>query len=871
MQTQLIHKKGVFISVQILAFLLLLSFISEAQKTKVSENCYVDKAGIMRYSANDEEVHGFGVNYTLPFAHAYRSAKKLGIDPKKAIDNDVYHFSRLGFDLFRVHVWDTEISDSLGNLIENEQLDAFDYLLKKLNDNGIRSVLTPIAFWGNGWPEPDESTTGFSHKYGKADCLTNPEAIKAQANYLTQFMNYVNPYTGIAYKNDPNILAIEISNEPHHKESAEEVTKFIRQMLKAVQKSGSKKPVFYNVSHSVHLAEAYFKSGIHGGTFQWYPSGLGYQQELSGNLLPNVNDYHIPFDDVIKKYKGAKLVYEFDAADVGKSYIYPAMARSFREAGIQLATHFAYDPTFLAYANTEYNTHYMNLAYTPQKALSLMISAEIFHKVPMNKSFGVYPVNLAFDDFLVDYKNDLALYNSDKKFIYTNSHSFKPKDQNKLELIAGFGNSELIKYDGLGAYFLDKLENGVWRLEVMPDAIWIDNPFGKNSLNKTVAVIQWNNHKMQIDLSDLGADFEVEAVNRGNESKNQTSNGEIFISPGTYILSKKGINKKWSASDKWKSGLLSDFYAPSSTLKKPYFLHKSQQEASESSSIEIDIEYISPEKPQQIDLLVFVAYNRKIIPFQKNGLYSYQAIIPQEMLSAGILSYQIIIKQNNGDFVTYPAEKKGKPFDWDFYDRSTYQLRIVPENYPIHLFNAASESDLLVKEWRNTFKLIPTAKDLEYEYQMNIEQLFQIDNENLFAEPIYDYSFKHFIIERIKSRKSDLDLMKNFVFNGRSLNDKPCKLQIAFVMDNGASFGGMIEIGPESKDYYLSLDNIKPVKTVTLPRPYPTFLPYYFEHDLNETFDIQKIESIQFSIGPGIPEKELNVKHGIAIISCRLE
>ena len=90
-------------------------------------------------------------------------------------------------------------------------------------------------------------------------------------------------------------------------------------------------------------------------------------------------------------------MYEFDAADVMKSYIYPAMARSFREAGIQIGTHFAYDPTYLAFGNTEYNTHYMNLAYTPQKALALMIAGEVFHQVPVNSDFGVYPENLEFN------------------------------------------------------------------------------------------------------------------------------------------------------------------------------------------------------------------------------------------------------------------------------------------------------------------------------------------------------------------------------------------------------------------------------------------------------------------------------------------
>ncbi|MDX1427633.1 MAG: hypothetical protein R3206_07380, partial [Salegentibacter mishustinae] len=103
-----------------------ISLISFAQE---KEDVYVDEDGLMRWGHNDEEVKGFGVNYSVPFAHAYRSGQKLNVDLKGAIDKDVYHFSRLGFDLYRIHVWDTEISDEEGNLLENEHLELFDYLL----------------------------------------------------------------------------------------------------------------------------------------------------------------------------------------------------------------------------------------------------------------------------------------------------------------------------------------------------------------------------------------------------------------------------------------------------------------------------------------------------------------------------------------------------------------------------------------------------------------------------------------------------------------------------------------------------------------------------------------------------------------------
>ncbi|TMI68301.1 MAG: membrane or secreted protein, partial [Bacteroidetes bacterium] len=99
---------------------------------------YVDKQGVLRYTKDKSEASFFGVNYTVPFAYGYRSHKALGADLKKAIEQDVYHLSRLGLDAFRVHMWDVEISDSLGNLLVNEHLDLFDYLLQQLELRNIK-------------------------------------------------------------------------------------------------------------------------------------------------------------------------------------------------------------------------------------------------------------------------------------------------------------------------------------------------------------------------------------------------------------------------------------------------------------------------------------------------------------------------------------------------------------------------------------------------------------------------------------------------------------------------------------------------------------------------------------------------------------
>src|SRR6476661_5169988 len=185
--------KGIKIK-SLLSFLIIVLMIMACSKgySQSKKNLvYVDKAGVIRYTSNKKEAAFFGVNYTIPFAYGFRSHKALGKDLEKAIDADVYHMSRLGLDAFRVHIWDVEISDSLGNLLDNEHLRLFDYLLQKLKERNIKILLTPIAFWGNGYPEKDEKTNGFSSVYGKQNAVVLEAAIKAQEHYLQQLFTHI--------------------------------------------------------------------------------------------------------------------------------------------------------------------------------------------------------------------------------------------------------------------------------------------------------------------------------------------------------------------------------------------------------------------------------------------------------------------------------------------------------------------------------------------------------------------------------------------------------------------------------------------------------------------------------------------------------
>ena len=127
----------------IATFCCLLSFMGvSSQNEKNIPVIDIGKDGVMRWSDSHKEASFYGVNYTLPFAHAYRAMSYLGQDRKEAIDKDVYHFARLGFNAYRIHVWDVEISDAKGQLLPNDHLDLLDYLIAKLRERNIRVLIT---------------------------------------------------------------------------------------------------------------------------------------------------------------------------------------------------------------------------------------------------------------------------------------------------------------------------------------------------------------------------------------------------------------------------------------------------------------------------------------------------------------------------------------------------------------------------------------------------------------------------------------------------------------------------------------------------------------------------------------------------------
>jgi hypothetical protein len=165
--------------------------------------------GVLRYP-DGAEVALWGVNYYPQSWHQFDNMKKLGVDMKATIREDLNHLQRMGVEVIRIHVFDREISDGAGNLVPNVHLDLLDYLIAECSRRGIYMYFTPIAWWGG----PNERKGAFSAETSKPGMMFVPSGKAAAANYLKQFLNHVNRTSGRRYKDEPCLCLLEVMNEP---------------------------------------------------------------------------------------------------------------------------------------------------------------------------------------------------------------------------------------------------------------------------------------------------------------------------------------------------------------------------------------------------------------------------------------------------------------------------------------------------------------------------------------------------------------------------------------------------------------------------------------------------------------------------------
>jgi len=824
---------------------LFLSFFVAWCALDASELVRVDEVGVIRWTADNREVALFGANYSLPSASDYRAAGYVGADRKKLVEQDMLHFARMGWDGMRLCLWgDWENSDKEGNLIVNDHLDVMDYAIAEAKRRGIYILLTPITTYSAWWPDgnKDEAYPGFSKFFDKTKLGTDPAAIAVQCNYLRQILNHVNPYTGVALKDEPQIIFLEMINEPHHHpEDFGGSVAYINALADAVRSTGCQKLLFHNLSQDMRIASAIKASTVPGVTFAWYPTGLNVGRTLVGNYLRTVDDFPPMLRPDLMRMP--KIVYEFDSPDLNTGYMYPAMVRAFRGVGAQFAAMFSYDMLATAPYNLGWQTHFLNLVYSPRKALSAVIAAEAMRTLPRYGYYGAYPENRRFGSVRVSYEEDSSELVSDDQFLYANSTRTAPPAVAKLRRIAGAGSSPVISYEGNGAYFLDRLAEGVWRLEVYPDAITVADPFAQFVNYKTPAIrLVAHAWPMIVQLPDLGEAFAAQPLNEGNKLHATAVGGQFVVSPGVYLLSRNGKVNLAALPDRVGEVGLREFACPTIPALPSQILSGIPREYPGNSPVSLPVQVVGAELPSAVSLHLRIAGQMEFrsVALEREHGYYYAVTLPANDVAGGFEWY--VTASTLAGEIRFPAQPG-----------QLVVARAVALAEPFHLFDAAVDIPQLVYTRigdairRGVFKALPASGDdpaaLRLMFPSNLDRTLD------------DYTASLAVKERVSARGADhLSHAQSLRIKARGSSAG----QVAYITlmeADGTAWSTKLTLTATWSDTVVPLTALRIAQGVKLPLGYPERWNYWTTPAQGrdgpaDRLKIHAVEHVQISLRP---------------------
>ena len=593
-----------------------------------------------------------------------------------------------------------------------------------------------------------------------------------------------------------------------------------------------------------------------------------------GNFLPMLDSYDIPFD-TIKGFEGrSRVIYEYDPADVLDTYLYPAAARTFRKAGFTWVTQFAYDPIDMARFNSEYQTHFLNMAYTPGKAIGMMIAAEAMRQIPKGKDFGKYPVDTVFGPFTVSARRNLAMLNDGTKYYHTNTTDELPVKPKKLEYVAGTGSSPIVKTDGNGAYFLDRLDHGVWRLEVMPDVILTADPFAKPSLDRTVGVVSSRPVKMIINpaMLNINGPIYYKSVGLQTDSLKKSVDGAMEITPGVYLLAggkdaEKAIGQISADATFGPKGnmRIREYVKPESNEPYPHrvLLHEPPVRIAKGSPLTLTATWAGESKPDSIVVYPaaasFWSRHNPLFKMEKYYKNTYAVTIDADVIRNLIhnkdwdLRYRIVAFDRDGSSVTYPAGVEGTPLSWDFASvnpdaAEEYVVKIDSVGAPVELLRAMPDMD------GSEFTTVPECwAGVGYGYESPMgraaSMVLEMDGDARTDMAVVT-KYVAPVVGAYATDNAGYDMLRVFV------GDIEGEVKVGLVNADGFTYTACVEKPLGSDVVDIPLTDFVLDATILSPAPYPIFLRRTFEPDPSTASPLIPAEIETLTIGLSRKEHE---------------
>jgi hypothetical protein len=437
-------------------------------------------------------------------------------------------------------------------------------------------------------------------------------------------------------------------------------------------------------------------------------------------------------------------------------------------------------------------------------------------------------------------------------YLYAGSTSSTPPDPAALDRIAGYGSSPVVRYEGKGIYFLDKVRDGIWRLEVYPDAIPIADPFEPPNPARIVTRAISRSREMTVKLPGLGDSFTVQPVTAGNDSVTRASGGRFAVTPGVYVLSAAGQVALSKMPRELGHLGFAEFHAPPRDSVGPVVVSLAPPAYVAGHDAELRARVVDDATPDSVLAFIRPAASGfyRGFPMRRTDAYEYAATLPASALREG--PHAFVVTLFHGDSaLTFPSRSHLQPRDWDYMDGDVWGLNAVGENTALPLFRPASDARFM------SFTRIGDA---------GRRGLFHLSLSPVTGEPTFhfalpvdssgwspdDYTASLVVRDRVHARGASIANATTLRVRLRGLGVRQ-RLHLTLVEADGTSWGAAIEADSGWSVKSIPLHTFRIVKSVKLPEGFPGEWNYWVgppqgRGSGNDEPRLDRVEKLQLSL-----------------------
>ena len=229
----------------------------------------------------------------------------------------------------------------------------------------------------------------------------------------------------------------------------------------------------------------------------------------------------------------------------------------------------------------------------------------------------------------------------------------------------------------------------------------------------------------------------------------------------------------------------------------------------------------------------------KTVLLERITAYDYRAVVPAEMVTPGVINYRIVIQKRNGAFFVFPGGHRGDPYAWDAWVNESWETFVVTESTPLELFNPTTDRQNLTlynPDWRtNTVGYITAGEphQLVQRMAMSSPAAGQV------------MGWHHYVGDKLHSRLNERTPYNRLVIKGRSGTGDTVSVRVALITKDAQAFAATITLDSSMRSIEVPLASLVRDSMLLLPRPYPGFLPLWFQPAAASSLQLGEVEKLE--------------------------